>query len=137
MKIEIDLNRIEDGILVINIPDAKPITQKSIPAQKTKKDFTSCLSQYFTPAELISVVRKHRSQIDNSCMTKVLVSKGYIVPLKDSRCYIPGPNWQVDMGHTKVICSSHKNMNGMVAVASYNKSHPVIKAILKSIVEKE
>lgn len=137
MKIEIDLNRIEDGILVINIPDKKTNNQKSANAQKTKKDFTSCLNQYFTPAELISVVRKHRSQIDNSCMTKALEARGYIMLLKDSRCYTPGPKWQSDMGHTKVICSSHKNMNGMTAIASYNKNHPVIKAILKSIVEKE
>lgn len=139
MKIEIDLNRISDGILVLNVPDVKASTQKAIPAQnpKDKKDFISGLNQYFTPAELIRFIKKYRSRIDNSCLTKVLVNEGYIEPFTNSRCYVPGPKWNINMGKTKILCSSHKSMNGIAVISHYNKNHPVIKTIINNIIEKE
>jgi len=145
MNIQINISKIAQGILEINVPDAP---EKTDPVQKLvdtlgtpkkeeppKPEVTKAFEgrSLITPQDVARAFRDLGKRYDNGRFSEELERAKIVKILPKSRRLMPGPEWKDSMGETRIMTKAMKKPFNKPIVFGLNPNHPAIRNILNNM----
>lgn len=149
MKIEIDINKLSQGILVINTDgeDKVEVNNTSVPVKPENKapentakteavkegKIIHSLPNYASASRIRQEFINLGKRYNNGTFSAALVKAKFIKPIGNSKRFAPGQKWTESMGVVEEMTYSRGGSNGCKYILAYNTKHPVIRNILNNI----
>lgn len=138
MNIQIDLNKINEGIISIDIPELDKV-QKDIPTPATpvaverKKTLSDLFEKTLVgPQDVRTLFKKIGRTYDNGIFTRELIKAKIVKQIGKTKRVTPSVKWDNTMGECGIL-STDNAYDGTTVVRSYNINHPAIRKILNDI----
>lgn len=147
MNIQINISKIAQGILEINVPDApektdpvqKPVDTPATPVTPKKEEPKPEVTKAFegrsliTPQDVARAFRDLGKRYDNGRFSEELERAKIVKILPKSRRLMPGPEWKDSMGETRIMTKAMKKPFNKPIVFGFNPNHPAIRNILNNM----